>query len=387
MSRTKVTIVSSDKRHLDEIGGLLKRHPDVGNIVTVEGNVGALDHIEEGTDVLIINGALAERGGLDTIERLGQRHPDTAFIVVSDNKSPEFLLRAMRAGVREVVPSPAVEQELCAAIGRVKKRSSVAAEDGKVFAFISCKGGAGSTFLATNFGYAIAGGNSKKVALLDLNLQFGDAALFMSEQRPATDVAQLSREIHRLDASLLSASMVSVLPNYAVLAAPEDPAQAIDVTAQHVETILKLARKHYDYIVVDLGRSLDAVSLQVLDVADRIFLIVQVSLPFIRDGKRLLGVLRSLGYSKSKINLIVNRYEKGGEIGLADLENTIGLEVFKTIPNSYQAVVASVNQGIPIVKLARNDPVSKTLNELAGAVVPQAGRTDNGWLAKVLGRG
>jgi pilus assembly protein CpaE len=384
--RTKVTVVSSDKKGLQDITRVLARDPELGEITSVEGDTNALEQMRDLSDLLIINGALAEDGGLDTLERLGQLHPETAFIVVSDNQSPDFLMRAMRAGVREIVPCPIVDEQFLAAVARIKKRGAVLSTDGKVFTFISCKGGAGSTFLATNFAYALAGIPDKKVAFIDLNLQFGDAALFVSEQRPASDVAQLAREIHRLDASLLAASMVSVLPNFGLLAAPEDPAHAIDVKAQHVEIILKLARKHYEFVIVDLGRALDAISLQALDMADMIFPVLQTTLPFVRDGKRLMGVLRSLGYPKSKINLIVNRYEKGGEIGLSDLEASVGAPVFKAVPNSYRAVATSVNQGVPIVKLARNDAVSKSLYELMNDLAPQTTQNNAGWLSKMLGR-
>jgi pilus assembly protein CpaE len=383
---TKVAVVSSDKQHLQQITSMLKEDLELRDMIAIEGGARVLDEINGALDLLIINGDLAENGGLERLERLGHLHPEMAFIIVAENQSPDFLLRAMRAGVREVLPSPAPNEQLQAAIARVKKRSSLLNPDGQVFAFIPCKGGAGSTFLSANFGYALAGIVGKKVAFLDFNVQFGDAVLFVSEQRPTTDLAVVSREIDRLDASLLAASMVSVLPNYSLLAAPEDPAHAIDVKAHHVETILKLARKNYDFVVVDLGRSLDAVSLQALDLADMIFPVLQLNLPFIRDAKRMLDVLRSLGYPKSKINLIVNRCGKGGEITLADVENTLGTPVFKAFPNSYRAVAASVNQGVPIVKLARHDPVSISLNELSRAIAPQGVRTAGGWLSRRLGR-
>lgn len=383
--RTKVTVVSSDKKSLQDITRALARDPDLGEISSIEGNATALERIVDAPDLLIINGALAEEGGLDTLERLGHLHPETGFIVVSENQSSDFLLRAMRAGVREIVACPIVDEQFLSAVARIKKRGAALGIDGKVLAFISCKGGAGSTFLGTNFGYALATNPDSKVAFIDLNLQFGDATLFVSEQRPPTDVAQLSREIHRLDPSLLAASMVNILPNYSLLAAPEDPAHAIDVKAQHVETILKLARRQYDFVIVDLGRSLDAVSLQALDMADMIFPVLQVTLPFVRDGKRLLGVLRSLGYPKSKINLIVNRFEKDGDITLADLESNVGASVFKTIPNSYKSVATSVNQGVPIIKLASRDPVSKSLYDLMHTIAPNPKQSSTGWLSKMLG--
>ncbi len=79
--------------------------------------------------------------------------------------------------------------------------------DGKIIAFVSCKGGSGATFLAANLAYALAQEN-QRVALFDLNLQFGDAALFVSDQKPAATLSHVAQQIHRLDASFLAASMV-----------------------------------------------------------------------------------------------------------------------------------------------------------------------------------
>ncbi|UUZ47575.1 AAA family ATPase [Massilia sp. B-10] len=129
-----------------------------------------------------------------------------------------------------------------------------------MLAFVSCKGGSGATFLATNLGYALASLENKKVCLLDLNLQFGDATLFVSEHKPVATLADVCKQIHRIDPSFLAASMVSVTPNFSVLAAPEDPSHSEDVKPEHVDTLLKLARRHYDFILLDIGRTLDAVS-------------------------------------------------------------------------------------------------------------------------------
>ena len=101
--RTKVTVVSSDKKSLQDITRALARDTDLGEISSIEGNATALERIVDAPDLLIINGALAEEGGLDTLERLGHLHPETAFIVVSENQSSDFLLRAMRAGVRDAI--------------------------------------------------------------------------------------------------------------------------------------------------------------------------------------------------------------------------------------------------------------------------------------------
>ena len=383
---TKVMVVSSDQHHLEDIAKRLKGHAEFSRVAAITGGARTLDEITDPPDLLILNGAVAENGGLDGVERLGHRHPDIAVLVVSENPSADFLLRAMRAGVREVLSSPISDDQFKAALSRLKKRGTPGGPDGNILTFIPCKGGAGATFLAANLGYVLASVYGKKVALLDLNVQFGDAVLFVTQQRPPTDLGVLCREIERLDASLLAASMAHVLPNYDVLAAPEDPVSAADVTAERAATILNLARRQHDFVLVDLGRSLDAVTLQALDMADFIFPVVQLLVPFIRDAKRFLGVLGSLGYSPSKIKVLVNRYEKRCEITLCDLEKALGISVFQKFPNSYEAVAACVNQGVPIAKLARSDAVTRALYEFGRAVAPQSAPAEPGWLSRVLKR-
>ena len=122
----------------------------------------------------------------------------------------------------------------------------------------------------------------KRVALIDLNLQFGDALMFVADHRCPSNVAEVAQEIHRLDAALLSAAMLEAAPGFFVLAAPDDPAHSTDVRREHIEAIIRLARQHFDVIVIDVARNLDAVSLQALDLADYIFPVVQLTLPFVR---------------------------------------------------------------------------------------------------------
>jgi len=171
-----------------------------------------------------------------------------------------------------------------------------------------------------------------------------------------------------------------------VLAAPDDPTQANDVHPEHIDALLRLARQHYDFVILDIGRSLDAVSVRALDQADMIFPILQATLPYIRDGKRLLQVFRSLDYRKDKIHLIVNRHSNNGDIRLRDCEQAYGMEMFRTIPNHYDAAAASVNQGVPILQLQRASPISKALQDLARTLAGDSSNEARGWLSRILQR-
>ncbi|WP_035625318.1 AAA family ATPase [Herminiimonas sp. CN] len=384
-----ITVISPSKRHLDEIVGNLQGVILAANIDTIEGPLQQLaSRVSQVVpDVLIVDSACDGRTDLEPLERLGQIYPNMAFIVLCEQQSPDFLIQAMRAGVREVLPFPASADALKAAVERIRHKQGFApTRKGKVLAFISCKGGSGATFLASNLAYALAAQSGKKVALFDFNLQFGDALLFLSDQKPATTLADVARDIHRLDAAMLASSMVNVGLNLSVLAAPEDPAHGMEVKPEHIDTLLKLARNQYDFVILDVGRNLDAQTIKALDNADMIFPVLQITLPFIRDGKRLLDVFRTLDYPKDKVHLVVNRFEKGGDIGLSDLEQSLGCKVERTIPNHFEAAAASVNQGIPVARLARSSPITKALNEWSEQLAREPEQAGSSWISRVFKR-
>ncbi|MDB5764990.1 MAG: hypothetical protein JWQ21_3985 [Herminiimonas sp.] len=388
----KIAVISKNDRSGSELAALLRTRSQTGEVHIVASMsqllaAGASGVSTAAPDVLVLDEPSIESGDLDQVEHLGHVYPLLSFIVLCRQSSQEFLIQAMRVGVREVLPSPVNADTLFSALQRIEdKRSSQAQVNGKVLAFISCKGGSGATFLATNLGYALAALKQKRIALIDLNLQFGDASLFVSDQKPLATILDVAQQIRRLDASFLASSMLNVTPNFSVLAASDDPTHAGDVKPEHIDLLIKLVRRHYDFVLLDVGRSLDAVSIRALDHADMIFPVLQTTLPYIRDGKRMLSVFRSLDYRKDKIHPIVNRHEKSGDIRLGDVKAAFGVNDLRTIPNHYEAAAASVNQGVPILKLAKGSPISKALQEFTQSLAGESTPVSAGWLSRVLQR-
>jgi pilus assembly protein CpaE len=375
----KIAVLSRDERHLIELARQLRARPGADEVDMIAGTPARLSVLADDAvpDALIVDQPRADEGELEQLERLGHLFPRMAFIVLSADLSQDFLLAAMRAGVREVLPAAPSAAALGQALDRIAdKLGSQGAANGRVLAFISCKGGSGSTFLATNLAYALAAGGSKRVALIDMNLQFGDASLFVSDVKPLATLSDVATQIHRLDPSFLASSMITVTPHYSVLAAPADPAHASDVKPEHIDAIVKLARRQYDFVILDVGRSLDPVSIRALDHADTIYPVLQMTLPYIRDGKRLLTVFRNLDYPKNKVELIVNRHDKNSDIRLKDLEEAFDTPSLRTMPNHYDAAAKSVNQGVPIIRLNPESALSAGLlamaRELTGEAAPQA---------------
>ncbi len=390
----KVVLISPDQTELGQLNAQLAA---VGNfdLLPLQGTdleVGGLVERHQ-PDVLVVDGVYQENSAFDQLEKTIVANPGIAVVLLAKTLTPEFLLQMMRMGVTEVLPQPVTGHVLKESIERARQRVAVkkpSRRQGKILAMVGCKGGSGVTFLAANLGYAVASANpNQRVILIDLNLQGGDAELFVSDGRAASSVASIATEINRLDSTLLESSLVRVLPNYGVLAAAQDTHEAFAVKPEHISQLIDVAVKSHDLVILDVPRSVGPVSVKALDRANEIYVVLQMTLPFIRDAKKLLGDFRALGYGPSKVRLIINRFEKEPEITLKDIQQTLGMPIYRTVPNSYRTVATSVNQGIPIAKLAPRDPVTKTLMEMAGELKQSSGKAaaePKGWLSALKSR-
>jgi pilus assembly protein CpaE len=365
-----IAIISEDRQLLHQVQSALARTPH--DIALAPGKSKELRSCVKdlGLDLLLLDGRNQAAVDFTQIEQLTLEFPAVGVILLSETHSPEFFIGAMRAGVREVLPSIQPAQLLIDAVERaaVKLQATQSSSAAKVHAFIGTSGGSGTTFLATNFGYQLA--QSHNVLLIDLNLQFGDALSFVQDGKAPRTIADISRDIKHLDSSLLNASTIKVTPNFSILAAPEEPSHATDVRPEHVEAILKLARTQYDIILLDMPRTVDAMLIKALDQAVSIFMVLQASVPHLRNADKLLSVFRSLEYSRDKIELILNRYDKRSDITLDKIRRALGPLEIHTIANGYRQVSTAINQGVPLVQLQRRHDVIRNLSHLGETVTP-----------------
>jgi pilus assembly protein CpaE len=382
----KIAIISPNKIHLKDMDDLLEGQGH--RVLLAEGGKSRMRAIAdaEKPDLMFVDGMCCDPDELTHVEQVTSAHPSTAVILLCSAQTPEFLINSMRAGVREVLPSPVAGPALEAAVARIaaKLASSRGPTAGKILALLPCKGGSGATFLAANLGYQLA--ESRSVLLIDLNLQFGDALSFVHDAKPQSTIADVAREISRLDASLLASSAVRVAPNFSILAAPEDLAQAMEVRPDHVEAILNVAVTQYDFVLLDLGLNLDPIAIKALDRAQRIYLVMQSALPSVRNAKRLLQVFKSLGYPPDKAEVVLNRYDKNSDIGLDQIRKSLGPVRIVTVANSYKEVSSAINHGEALAKSAKTSTVARQLAELAAALDPRQEDSSRGLFDRIFRR-
>lgn len=385
----RILLVHPEPRVLRAWAEMLELEPGF----EVDAVAGGADAAEPALDIEPPEVVLAQLGPalpLARVEAWAAAHPRTDFLAASADTGPELLLHAMRAGVREVLPAPVAPDAVLAALRRQQRKREPAAgrvpgPAGCVSAVVSCKGGAGTTLVAANLAHLLSGQGRQRVLLVDLDLQFGDAALYLSNRTPPRDIGDLARDIGRLDADLLRASVAEVGPGLAVLAAPADPARAADVQPAHVRRVVQVARGLHDHVVLDVGRALGPAALQALELADHVFPVLQTTLPFLRDAQRLRQLFDTVGLPAQKLRWVVNRHRRHGALTLQDVARALGTERLLTLPNQYDIAAAAVDQGLPVAEVGPRSALLQGLRELAALVQPEPAAPEpaswwSGWM-------
>jgi pilus assembly protein CpaE len=258
--------------------------------------------------------------------------------------------------------------------------------DGKVLAFIACKGGSGATFIATNFGYALATLADKKVLLIDLHRQFGDATLYVSDQKPAMTLSDVCQQIARIDGPFLDSCLVHVAPGFGVLAAADDPARR-SRPSPSTSTRSCAWRASTTTTSCSTSGARSTPSRCARSTAPT---------PSIRccSWRCRTSATRAACSTSSvrsatgtdNIRLIVNRYEKGGRCACRTCTRA-RREVLHTVPNDYVAVTDSVNQGMPVLQAGARQRRARSLAELVEVMTARRVAETKGLFDRLFGRG
>ena len=284
------------------------------------------------------------------LSHLKRQHPSTGVLLVASKLDPALMLEAMRAGVNEFVTAPVTVAELQAAIKRLMGSLAPSAR-GDVFAFIGAKGGVGATTVAVNTASALAKVSPGSTLLIDLNVACGDAAVFLGSE-PRFSVMDALENVQRLDSAYFSGLVVRSKGGLDLLGAGARPVTRI-VDPARIRALLDFASLSYQYTVLDVPRS-DSAALDSLEVATRILLVVNQELATVRNASRTAATLKQR-YGQARVSMVLARTDRRAEIGLDDVERTVGLEVSHTIPSDYRLALQAMNKGRPIVLDAGNE--------------------------------
>ncbi len=330
--------------------------------------------------------------GIQLLQFLAESNPRQRVIAVGPSLSPGLLLSGMRAGVSDYLQKPVAPDALAESLRRAAALLGRAAESarkaGHVYAVFGAKGGSGSTTLATNLAIALHRLTGKRTLLVDLDLELGEVGVLLG-LRPRFHLLDMVQNFQRLDAGLLASYIAQHDSGVHLLAAPSHPEPADAASGDDVRRVLLFLRQHYEYIVVDTAKSFSPATLAAFDQAELVFLVVTLDLPSLRNVQRGLPLLkRVLPRGLDQVRLVVNRYRQDDDVSLRDIEQTLGLRVFRTVSNDYEAVSRSINTGKPLV-LNGSSRYARDLRalgaELAG-LRGKAGAGRTGLVRRLMGR-
>jgi pilus assembly protein CpaE len=381
-------------------------HPDrrdaigneIGSDVVVEWapNPGALDVLLSDAsmtvEAVVLGPSIVFEEALKAAERLSLSHPDLGVILLVEHADAPDLRRAIRAGVLDVLDSRRAPGELREAIDRSRARfTQLHAHDessrqGRVVVVFSTKGGCGKSFVASNLAVALAEKVEEGVGLVDLALSSGDLSI-MLQLLPAWTVYDAALQGARLDQDALQGFLTEHASGVRLLAAPNDPAVAEQVTPESVQHLLTLLRALFPVTVVDTPAYFSDQVLAAIDIADEFVLVTSLDVPSIKNLKLALQTLEALHVGRDRIRIVLNRSDSAVGLRIAEVERSLGTEVDVSIPSSRE-VPLSVNQGIPLYQSAKKrSAVVKALTELADTVAARLPVSDGGGVPQRRSRG
>jgi pilus assembly protein CpaE len=327
-------------------------------------------------DTIVVGPTVPLGEALKLAESMRVNRTSLGVVLVRHQVDAALLNHALRAGVREVVPThdagairSAVRHssDLATALRDAGGGSGSAVPSstprGHVLTVFSAKGGCGKTTLATNLAAALADRGRHEVCLVDLDLAFGDVAIAL-QLFPARTIADAVPLARSLDYTAVQALLTPHSPGLSTLVAPLEPGTADTIPATLVAKVLELLRAQFEYVVIDTPPAFDDQVLAAFDVSDVIALIATLDVPALKNLKVTLETMELLNYPRDKWRVVLNRADSKVGLSMNEVEKSLRTSIALQIPSS-RDVPAAINRGVPIVLDDPKHSVSTAIRHFA----------------------
>lgn len=303
--------------------------------------------------------------------------PEAGVVLLRRRLDVTLLAQALRAGVREVVPADDLTAvaEACRHSRDLTTKlagssGAAAGHEGRIVTVFSAKGGVGKTTFSTNLGAYLAATGSRTL-LVDLDLAFGDVAISLQllPERTMTDVVAMSG--HLDDPGLASVVTRHPVSGLDTVCAPSEPGEADRILGPTVGELLRVAKRTYDFVIVDTPPAFTEHVLAAFDVSDQIVLLATLDIPALKNLRLTLDTLDLLGSPQESRVVVLNRSD--AKVGLRpdDVVTSIKQDIAVMVPSSVD-VPASVNRGVAIILDEPKHAVSLAMRQLVDQYVRPA---------------
>src|SRR5436190_10799856 len=351
----------------DKLRESLASHPEielVGSSVDVAGGAAALagGHLDA-----VLHATRSTALPADELSAI-RGHTQAPVLIVASSGSAGLLEQALDAGVADVLLLPQLVENIVFAIRKAthsgRRHGEVGGgRHGRIVTVFSPKGGTGKTVTATNLATAAAKFEGRKALLLDLDLQFGDAAIMMGVE-PDKTIYDLVVAPGELDSEKLAGYITKHPCGLSVLPAPLRPEDAELVTEAKLGRLLEVARESFDVIVVDTSPFFHGPMLATLDRTDELLLLCSLDVPTLKNLRLALQTLDLLSFPKQRVRIVLNR--SNSKVGMKpnEVEGALGMKVRFEVPSD-RAVPLAVNRGNPVVLAEESADVSRAIKSMA----------------------
>ncbi len=301
------------------------------------------------------------------IDRLTRAVPNAALLATGPGVPADFVIRVIRAGAFEFLRRPVERSELLAALDKVARFRVGALPQqraGRVISVYSTKGGLGVTTLATNLAVCLAEQAPEGALLIDLDTRQSDVATFLN-LRPKYSVLDAFESVERMDEAYLRGLLVKHASGLWVLPGPPRM-EPVQFSGEQVQAGLEIIRSHFDHVVLDLRHDLDPGTGAALEASDVILFLVGLNVAALRSGAAGLAAFRQLGLDLSKVRAVIMREDTGeNEVTLNRAREALKMPIHWRTPSDYASVVASINDGRPVVTATPRSKIARNLRQLA----------------------
>jgi pilus assembly protein CpaE len=237
----------------------------------------------------------------------------------------------------------------------------------RVVLFYGAKGGVGTTTIAINTAVALHKELGRRVCLIDANLQFGDHRVFLDLGLDRMSIVDLATA-PSVDVELIRQTLVKHESGIEILLAPPSPETAELVTHDHLPSFIGQLANEFDYIVVDMDKRLDEVTLRIMDAADTIFVVLTADLPCLKNVRLVLETISHLGYSDQKVKLVLNRFNAFTGINVKNAESALKRRIDYQIINEYREAIGALNSGAPFMYTKADSVLGRNLLDFVKAM-------------------
>jgi pilus assembly protein CpaE len=301
-----------------------------------------------------------------------RQHTRVPLLLIASGEASALLEDALGADVSDVLLLPALTENVVFAIRKAThapRRAPGARKEGRIITVFSPKGGTGKTVIATNLAAALSKAGDRRTLLLDLDLQFGDAAIMLGIE-PEKTIFDFVNAPGELDPDKLAGYITKHKSGLDILPAPLRPEDAELVTEAKLGRLIEVARATYDAIVVDTSPFFHGPMLATLDRTDDLLLVCSLDVPTLKNVRLALGTLEMLSFPPARIRVVLNRANSKVGMKQREVEAALEIKVHYEVPSD-RAVPISVNKGAPAILSDPGSDFSRSIDSMATGLFPK----------------